>query len=211
MKRRVVITGVGLVSALGLDTKSTWQGLLRGTSGVRPISRFDASQFSTRIAAEIKDFDPRAYVDAKNARKMDRFILYAIAASDNAFCSLVFKLDQRIPIGWGCILVQASAGSEPSSGAPEFPQQGASEDLSILRSRIHRQSGRRSRFDQIENSWAEFGHRNRLFRRNPRHRRRLQDHSTRCRGCHDRGRLRSGHHAYGNRRIRSHEGSFQSQ
>lgn len=87
MKRRVVITGVGLVSALGLDTKSTWQSLLRGTSGVRSISRFDASQFSTRIAAEIKDFDPRAYVDAKNARKMDRFILYAIAASDNAFCS----------------------------------------------------------------------------------------------------------------------------
>ncbi len=87
MKRRVVITGVGLVSALGLDTESTWQGLLRGTSGVSSISRFDASQFSTRIAAEIKDFDPLAYVDAKNARKMDRFIFYAIAASDNAFCS----------------------------------------------------------------------------------------------------------------------------
>lgn len=92
MKRRVVITGVGLVTALGLDAESTWQGLLKGTSGVSHISRFDATKFSTRIAAEIKNFDPLAYVDAKNARKMDRFILYAIAASDNALCSSGLKI-----------------------------------------------------------------------------------------------------------------------
>ena len=84
MKRRVVLTGVGLVSALGLDTESTWSGLLQGKSGVGPITRFDASDFSSRIAAEVKDLDPLAYVDTKNARKMDLFILYAIAASDVA-------------------------------------------------------------------------------------------------------------------------------
>ena len=84
MKRRVVLTGVGLVSALGLDTESTWSGLLQGKSGVGPITHFDASDFSSRIAAEVKDLDPLAYVDTKNARKMDLFILYAIAASDVA-------------------------------------------------------------------------------------------------------------------------------
>ena len=84
MKRRVVLTGVGLVSALGLDTESTWSGLLQGKSGVGPITRFDASDFSSKIAAEVKDIDPLAYVDTKNARKMDLFILYAIVASDVA-------------------------------------------------------------------------------------------------------------------------------
>ena len=84
MKRRVVLTGVGLVSALGLDTESTWSGLLQGKSGVGPITHFDASDFSSRIAAEVKDLDPLAYVDTKNARKMDPFILYAIVASDVA-------------------------------------------------------------------------------------------------------------------------------
>ena len=84
MKRRVVLTGVGLVSALGLDTESTWSGLLQGKSGVGPITRFDASDFSSKIAAEVKDIDPLAYVDTKNARKIDLFILYAIVASDVA-------------------------------------------------------------------------------------------------------------------------------
>jgi len=84
LKRRVVLTGVGLVSALGLDTESTWSGLLQGKSGVGPITHFDASDFSSRIAAEVKDLDPLAYVDTKNARKMDLFILYAIVASDVA-------------------------------------------------------------------------------------------------------------------------------
>ena len=84
MKRRVVLTGVGLVSALGLDTESTWSGLLQGKSGVGPITHFDASDFSSRIAAEVKDLDPLDYVDTKNARKMDLFILYAIVASDVA-------------------------------------------------------------------------------------------------------------------------------
>ncbi|MDA2935298.1 beta-ketoacyl-ACP synthase II [Acidobacteria bacterium AH-259-D05] len=87
MKRRVVVTGVGLVTALGLDTESTWSALLDGKSGVGPITHFDAGQFSTRIAAEVKNFDPLDYVDSKNARKMDPFILYAIVASDLALSS----------------------------------------------------------------------------------------------------------------------------
>ena len=95
MKRRVVLTGVGLVSALGLDTESTWSGLLEGKSGVGPITHFDASDFSTRIAAEVKDIDPLAYVDTKNARKMDLFILYAIVASDVAVKSACLSVTKE--------------------------------------------------------------------------------------------------------------------
>ena len=80
----MVVTGVGLVCALGLDTESSWRSLLAGKSGVGPVTSFDASDFSTRIAAEVRDFDPLQIVDAKNARKMDRFILFALAASDVA-------------------------------------------------------------------------------------------------------------------------------
>jgi len=95
LKRRVVLTGVGLVSALGLDTESTWSGLLQGKSGVGPITRFDASDFSSRIAAEVKALDPLAYVDTKNARKMDLFILYAIAASDVAVKSASLSITKE--------------------------------------------------------------------------------------------------------------------
>ena len=84
MKRRVVITGVGLITPLGNNTQETWQGLLDGRSGVGPITRFDASQFPTRIAAEVKGFDPAAFVEKKEIKKMDTFIHYALAASEHA-------------------------------------------------------------------------------------------------------------------------------
>jgi len=95
LKRRVVLTGVGLVSALGLDTESNWSCLLQGKSGVGPITHFDASAFSSRIAAEVKDLDPLDYVDTKNARKMDLFILYAIVASDVAVKSACLSVTKE--------------------------------------------------------------------------------------------------------------------
>jgi 3-oxoacyl-[acyl-carrier-protein] synthase II len=82
--RRVVITGVGVVSPLGLDIESTWQGLIAGRSGIGTITRFDPSDFASRIAGEVKGFDPLTFVDRKNARKMDRFIAFAVSASDQA-------------------------------------------------------------------------------------------------------------------------------
>jgi 3-oxoacyl-[acyl-carrier-protein] synthase II len=83
-KKRVVVTGVGLVTALGTGTEETWKGLCEGRSGVAPISRFDTAQFSTRIAAEVKDFDPLKWFDKKDLKKMDFFIHYAVAAADFA-------------------------------------------------------------------------------------------------------------------------------
>lgn len=79
--RRVVVTGVGLVSPLGIGTEATWQGIVAGRSGAGPITRFDAAAFSSRIACEVKGFDPLDYADRREVRKMDTFIHYALAAS----------------------------------------------------------------------------------------------------------------------------------
>lgn len=81
MRRRVAITGVGLVSAVGVGTGETWRGLLEGHSGIGPITRFDASDFSCRIAGEVKGFDPFRFIEKKEVKKMDVFIHYALAAS----------------------------------------------------------------------------------------------------------------------------------
>jgi len=86
--RRVVVTGLGLVSSLGIGTDANWAALLAGHSGVGPITKFDtsafANEFSTRIAGEVRDFDPLAFIEKKDVKKMDVFIQYAIAASQFA-------------------------------------------------------------------------------------------------------------------------------
>ena len=84
MSRRVAITGVGLVSPLGLGTAATWEDLCAGQSGIGPITHFDASEFSARIAGEVKNFDPLQFVEKKDVKKMDVFIQYAVAASEFA-------------------------------------------------------------------------------------------------------------------------------
>jgi 3-oxoacyl-[acyl-carrier-protein] synthase II len=84
LSRRVVITGIGLVSSLGIGTSANWDALLAGTSGVRRISKFDATGFATQIAAEILGFDALRFIEKKDVKKMDVFIQYAIAASQFA-------------------------------------------------------------------------------------------------------------------------------
>jgi len=80
-KRRVVVTGLGILSPLGNDLASSWDGIANGRSGVGPITQIDASGFATRIAGEVKGFDPAAWVPAKDVKKMDTFILYGVAAT----------------------------------------------------------------------------------------------------------------------------------
>jgi 3-oxoacyl-[acyl-carrier-protein] synthase II len=92
-KRRVVITGVGMVSPLGVGTEPTWSGLLAGCSGVANITLFDASRHSTRFAAEVRGFDPLNWVEKKDVKKMDRFIQFAVAAADFALADSGLKID----------------------------------------------------------------------------------------------------------------------
>ena len=81
MKSRVVVTGVGVVSPFGAGADKLWEALIAGRSGVGPITRFDASEFATRFAAEVKDFDAVQFMDAKDARRLDRFAQFAWAAA----------------------------------------------------------------------------------------------------------------------------------
>src|SRR5215831_16844833 len=95
-KRRVVVTGVGLVTALGIGTEATWKGLLEGRSGAGMITHFDASQFPVRFAAEVKDFDPLQWFEKKEVKKMDPFIYYAVAAADFAMKQSGLQIDPEL-------------------------------------------------------------------------------------------------------------------
>ncbi|HEY6359806.1 MAG TPA: beta-ketoacyl-ACP synthase II [Vicinamibacterales bacterium] len=92
MSRRVVITGIGLVSSVGIGTKANWDALTAGTCGVGRITRFDVTGFAAQIAAEVKGFDPLQFVEKKDVKKMDVFIQFAIAASQFAMD------DSKLPI-----------------------------------------------------------------------------------------------------------------
>ena len=102
MSRRVVVTGVGIVSPLGIGNEANWEALNAGRSGIGPITRFDASQFSARIAGEVKGFDPLRFLDRKDVKKMDIFIQFAIAASqfavDDAALSVTPETADRVGV-----------------------------------------------------------------------------------------------------------------
>jgi len=107
-KRRVAVTGVGAVTPLGNTVEETWEALCKGESGVGPLTHFDASQFPTRIGAEVKGFDPQKYIERKEAKKMDPFIHYAIGASvmavENAGLQITQANTHRIGVALGCAM-----------------------------------------------------------------------------------------------------------
>src|SRR5260221_7694319 len=100
--RRVVVTGIGLVSSLGIGTEANWAGIKAGQSGIGTITKFDTTHFATQIAGEVKNFDPLAYIEKKDVKKMDIFIQYAIAASQFAMddCGLTItpELSRRVGV-----------------------------------------------------------------------------------------------------------------
>src|SRR5215469_9516379 len=93
-QRRVVVTGLGLICGVGKTTPEVWQGLLAGKSGMAEIKAFDLTGHPVRFAAEVKDFDPLQFVDKKEARKMGRFIHFALAASAEAMAHSGLKIDE---------------------------------------------------------------------------------------------------------------------
>ncbi|MEB1806230.1 MAG: beta-ketoacyl-ACP synthase II [Bacillaceae bacterium] len=96
MKRRVVITGLGTVSPIGCDVATMWDNAISGVSGVGPLTRVDASKFPMKVAAEVSDFDPTQFMDKKEARKMDRFTQFAVAASLMALEDADLKITDEI-------------------------------------------------------------------------------------------------------------------
>jgi len=94
VERRVVVTGLGVISPLGIGIKDNWQALCAGRSGIGPITRFDTTEYDTKIAGEVKNFDPTSFLDRKEARKMDPFIHYALASGIMAMEDSRLKIDQ---------------------------------------------------------------------------------------------------------------------
>lgn len=99
--KRVVVTGLGAISPIGGDVKTTWKNAINGVSGAGPITQFDTSKFKTQFACEVKDFDPSQYLDRKEARKCDRYTQLAIGASEEAIADsgLNFDNENRARVG----------------------------------------------------------------------------------------------------------------
>ena len=103
--RRVVVTGIGALTPIGNNLQTYWEGLISGKSGAAPITLFDASNFKTTFACEVKDFNPTDFLDRKEARKLDRFCQFAMVVSDEAFADSKLSLEEidsdRAGVVWG--------------------------------------------------------------------------------------------------------------
>lgn len=93
--KRVVITGVGVITPVGIGKETFWNSIKSGKSGVGPIESFDVSEYNTRIAAEVKDFDPSEYIDKKEARRMDRFVKFAVCAAKMALADAGIDIEKE--------------------------------------------------------------------------------------------------------------------
>ena len=109
--RRVVITGLGALTPLGLDVESTWEGLVEGRSGIAPITAFDASEFACPIAGELKGFEPAHYIDTKLLRRIDRSSMLAMAASKQAVEDAQLDLERQPPGSVGIVLGTGIGGA----------------------------------------------------------------------------------------------------
>ncbi|AIY06078.1 3-oxoacyl-(acyl carrier protein) synthase [Planococcus sp. PAMC 21323] len=110
--RRVVITGIGAVTPLGNNIETTWEAIKNGKSGVGPLTRLDSDLFSAKVAAEVKDFSIEEYVEKKEARKMDRFTHYALAASIMAMKDANLELDEKTALRTGVWIGSGIGGME---------------------------------------------------------------------------------------------------
>ena len=111
-KRRVVVTGLGAVTPLGNDVETTWAGIKAGKSGVGMLTRLDASLFPAKVAAEVKDFDIEKYIEKKDARKMDRFTHYALAASIMAVEDANLTINEELGLRTGVWIGSGIGGME---------------------------------------------------------------------------------------------------
>ena len=152
---RVVITGIGLVSSVGIGTEANWSALLRGCSGIATITRFDVSQFSTHIAGEVKGFDPLAFIDKKDVKKMDAFIQYAMAASEFAIRDSSFVITPEEARASASSSPRGSGASARSSASTRHIWTAGPVAFSVLHSVRHHQSRFRPGLDPLGSEGAE--------------------------------------------------------
>src|SRR5437879_2855477 len=110
--RRVAVTGMGFITPIGNDRGTVWSNLVEGVSGVGPITRFDTTDYSTRIAAEVKGFQPERYMDKKTARHLGRYCQFAVAASKQALEHAGLDPREHDPDAVGVIVASGIGGME---------------------------------------------------------------------------------------------------
>ena len=110
MKRRVVVTGLGALTPLGNSVSESWDGAVTGKSGIGPITKFDSSSYKSRIAGEIKNFDPSQFVNKQEIRRYDNFILYAVASSEMAMADAKLTISPELSVRTGVIIGSAIGG-----------------------------------------------------------------------------------------------------
>lgn len=112
MKNRVVITGIGAITPVGIGKEKFWNSLLEGKSGIEKTSRFDASEYTAQVAGEVRDFDPTEYIDKKEAKRMDRYTQFAVAATKLAFEDAKMDLEKEDRDRIGVIIGTGIGGIE---------------------------------------------------------------------------------------------------
>ena len=173
----------------------------RAASGT--ITKFDATQFATRIAGEVKGFDPLQFIEKKDVKKMDVFIQYAIAASQFAVDDAALTITPEIAPRVGVFIASGIGGFTHDRARAQGAARGRpAQDLAVLHPVGHHQPGGRPGLDPLRRQGAELGDVHGLLGVGARDRRRLRDHPARRRRRDDRRRLRGRHHADGRRRLR---------
>ena len=127
MKTRVVVTGLGVVTPIGNDVDSFWNGIKNKEVGIGPITCFDTADFKCKLAAEVKDFEPKAYMDSKTARRMERFSQFAVAAASQALAQSGLNMEQEDPFRVG-VSIGSGIGSlqEIERGCKKLEEKGPS-------------------------------------------------------------------------------------
>ena len=200
-QRRVVVTGLGMMTALGVGREATWDALLAGENGIGAVTLCDTSDLESRIAGEVTDFDPRDFIERKEARRMDRFVQLSIAATQDAMDQSALDVSSAadeigVMIGSGMgglawledqfqVLFEKGPGRISPFLVPAFISDMAAGQVSI----------------PLRRAWPELQHRLRLRLRRRCHRHRAGDDPPRRRARDDHRRQRRLRHAHGPRRL----------
>jgi len=144
LDRRVVVTGLGVVTPLGTGVEKNWEALMAGQSGIGPITRFDASQFPARIAGEIKDFKPEDWIEKRDIKKMDLFIQYAVASAEQAMQQSSFKITEENADNVGVLVGVGPGAACTSRGVLGLgvPQVTATVDCAAARDYHYKKTGK---------------------------------------------------------------------
>ena len=110
MKRRVVVTGMGAVTPIGNTVEEFYNAMKEGVCGIAPITHFDTSEYKVKLAAEVKNFDPTKYLSPKEAKRLDAFSQFAIAASREAFAQSGLSMEEEDPYRVGCLIGSGVGG-----------------------------------------------------------------------------------------------------